>query len=186
MSILTTEPNNYELRNALSDITTNYTGKRAGDQVRLIEDLRQQYQHSISLVGEAVPGQPETFRYNCIQHVLGLINPPAEIIKIANDYAAIFPSPEFMQYLIEHMLVELAQRKDGCVIVYSDGQGIKHAGKSEGELVVSKWGLCHLWRHRIYEVPITYGSDVRFFESIAREESVQWFLKYASEKLNRP
>lgn len=184
MSILTTEPNNHELRDALAYITTTYIGKRAGDQLHLIADLRQKHQHSISIVREAVPGQRETIRYNCIQHALDLVNPPAEIIKIANDHADVFPSPEFMQYLIRHVLVELAQRKDGCLIIYSDAQGVKHAGKIEGELVVSKWGLCHLWRHCVYEVPITYGDDVKFFESIAREASIQWFLKYAGEKLN--
>ena len=183
MSVVVEEKNNEALRKALSEITTQHIRKQAHEQIHLIEGLREQYGHSISLVQQALPGRPETGQFTCYQYAFNLVDAPPEVVRIASDHQKIYPNPAFVQYLIDQVLTELPAPKDGCVIVYSDGQGIKHAGKMQGQMVVSKWGTAHLWRHQIYEVPITYGSDVRFFEAIQAEQSVQAFLRYAEREL---
>jgi hypothetical protein len=185
MSVLVDERNDEALRKALSEITTQHIRKQAHEQIRLIEVLREKYGHAISLVQEAIPGQPETGQFTCYQYAFNLVDAPPEVIRIASDHQKIYPSSVFVQFLIDHVLDELSAPKDGCVIVYSDGQEIKHAGKMRGQMVVSKWGTAHLWQHRIYEVPITYGSSVRFFEAIQAERSIQAFLRYAEIELGQ-
>lgn len=183
MSVVVEEKNNEALRKALSEITTRHIRRQAHEQIRLIEGLGEKCGHAISLVQEAIPGRPETGQFTCYQYAFNLVDAPPEVIRIASCHSKIYPSPVFVQFLIDHVLDGLPAPKDGCVIVYSDGQEIKHAGKMQGQMVVSKWGTAHLWRHRVYEVPITYGSDVRFFEAIQAEQSVQAFLRYAEREL---
>ena len=182
MSIMVEEKNDEVLRKALSEITTKHVRKQAHAQIPLIEGLRERYGHSISLVQQALPGRPETGQFTCYQYAFNLVDAPPEVVRIASTHQEIYPSPAFVQYLIDHVLIELPAPKDGCVIVYSDDQIIKHAGRMQGQMVVSKWGTAHLWRHRIYEVPITYGSDVRFFEAIQAAQSAQAFIRYAERE----
>ena len=183
MSVVAGENNNEALRKALSEITTRYVRQQAHEQIRLIEGLRKQYEHSILLVQQAIRGRPETGQFTCYQYAFNLVDPPPEVVRIASAHENIYPSSAFVQYLIDHTLTELPAPKDRCVLVYSNGQEIKHAGKMQEQMVTSKWGTAHLWRHRIYEVPITYGNDVRFFDAIQAEESAQTFLRYAEREL---
>jgi hypothetical protein len=45
--------------------------------------------------------------------------------------------------------------------------------------VRSKWGMVHLWRHVLQEVPAGYGDRVRFFQRLPAERCVELFLEYA-------
>ena len=177
------EPNNEELRRKLSEIVATFTRRQVGEQIPRIAELKKTYRHSISLVREAVAGRPETFKYNCVQYAPGLVNPPREVVQVARRYEHIFPSPNFMAHLASSHLLELPEPQDGSIIVYWEDEEVRHAGKVEAPLVISKWGEFHLWRHRIYEVPITYGSIVRFFEAINAEDATRLFLEYVEKEL---
>jgi hypothetical protein len=69
------------------------------------------------------------------------------------------------------------------VVVYFAAGWPIHAAVIDGNTLVSKWGLAHLWRHGIAEVPEGYGQTIRAFRSITRDEALEAFLKFAAIKL---
>ena len=79
--------------------------------------------------------------------------------------------------------IDSKEVEDGDVVVYSDDGVVKHAGRVQDGMIVSKWGTAHLWWHRLYEVPLRYGSTVKFFKALASTDSELAFLHYAEEKL---
>ena len=181
------EDNNPVLRQNLDTITTDYIGDRVGEQLQLMAAVGREHPHAISLISEARPSQPEKSRFTCFQYTFELTDPPPEIVRIATLYGHVYPSAEFVQFLIDNYLTEIraGEVHDGDVVLYLANGRIKHAGKADGGFVVSKWGTAHLWKHRLFEVPLAYGSQVRFFRPIAREDSVSAFIDYAEDRLGK-
>jgi len=179
------ELNDPALRAALDEITSQFTGDDVGRQIALIRDLGAQYSHSITPAAEAVPSDPSTFRYTCFQHAFELIDPPLAVVDIATLYPAVYPSAEFVEYLIAQHLTEVRveDTHDADLVVYWADAGIRHAGKVRERLIFSKWGTAHMWSHGLFQVPASYGNTVRFFLPISRDESVEAFLAFAESKL---
>jgi hypothetical protein len=116
-------------------------------------------------------------------HSLDLIEDP-EYIAIAEAAPRdIFASPRFVQRLIENgHLVEIPNAQSGALVIYFDNGIVKHIGRLVGEVrVESKWGVGHLYRHGLFEVPSTYGSHVGFFRAIDREFALDQYVEYARE-----
>jgi hypothetical protein len=180
-----TEPNDDELRSALDRITETHIGEAVGAQRQLVGELASSPGHSISMVREAVCDDQSTFKYTCFQYAFGLVDPPQAIVDIATLHQNIYPNGEFVEHLIASWLEEIDPRdaNDDDVVVYSDGGMPTHAGKVRGGMIESKWGTAHLWRHRLFEVPLRYGSTVRFFKAIEASDCQLAFFKYAEAKL---
>ena len=199
--MLPNSSNNQELRKAVSRITKRYgplperehlTDRERLSKVHLqvpeIERLRRSYRHSISLVRQVVPDDVETWKYCCYEYTFDLIDPHRQDIR---DWIGkrVSVDSTFARYLVQNHLLEQDSSKPGCVIVYYSGvEQIEHVGKViEEGLVESKWGCQgHLWKHGRYEVPESYGGNVRYFSSIAAEESSRAFAAYVSLQQKRP
>jgi len=147
----------------------------------MIAELGLRLPHSIALVAKAIPGDAATYSYTCFQHAFELTEPPQLIVDIATLWPHVYPNSKFVAYLIEHYLEEVGsdEIRDRDVVVYFNGGVARHAGRVQGERVVSKWGTAHLWRHALYEVPSAYGNEVRFFRPLCREDSQQAFVRFA-------
>jgi hypothetical protein len=171
----------------LSQITQEFIGERVGEQITAIDALRARTPHSIRLVSAAVPGDRATFGFTCFQYAFALVDPPPAIVTIATLYPHVFPSREFVEFLIRNALVEVTEDlvQDGDSIVYADQGIIRHAGVMKRGRVQSKWGTAHLWEHGVLEVPVEYGSELRFFRPISTGEAQFAFLVYAEELLGR-
>ena len=175
---------NAEFRRELQRIVDTYKGDDVGKQIPLIAELARVYPHSVKLKQEAVPGDPLTFRYTCFQYAFELIESPV-VKAIARRHEEIFPSPEYVTFLIDSgVLIEILHEDtfQGGTIVYFYRGKPAHAGKIRSGRVISKWGLMHLWEHGIDEVPAKYGNVWRFFAKIPRELAVESFVKYAGSK----
>ena len=91
----------------------------------------------------------------------------------------------FLNYLIDEGALLLDS--SGNLLTYSNELKITHIGKIDilGR-VISKWGIGHLYEHAIYEVPISYGDQVRRY-SLIENISIFWYfeayLKNRYEKL---
>jgi hypothetical protein len=80
--------------------------------------------------------------------------------------------------------VTVADARDGDLVFYFGDDGrFKHAGvcRDNGQ-VVSKWGIGHLHRHRLFEVPESYGTKVRFFTKLLYEEAFEHFMEFAEDE----
>ena len=159
------EHHNPELRARLDAITSAFVCDSVGQQIPAIAALLPQFDHDIRLDTEAVPTDRRSWKYTCFQHAFDLVDPPRVIVKIANLDHGIYPNAEFVTYLGRNVLraVRPDQVVEGDVVVYSSSDVPKHAGKCRSARVVSKWGQMHLWRHRLFEVPLRYGSTVQFY-----------------------
>ena len=184
-NISASESESVELRRRLDEIVRNNINEDVGKQIQLVAELGGTHPHCIRIVTEAVQHDPGTFMFTCFQHAFDLVD-SQQIADIASTYPKVFPNSEYVRYLIDNVLVptELASAQDGDIIVYSQAEQIRHAGKMEGGLVVSKWGLMHLWAHRIYELPLQYGSEVRYFRRTSKAICIDAFVKYAIPRIS--
>ena len=176
------ETESLELRARLNEITDRYIAEEIGRQIELVAELAKLYPHSVRIIGEAVPGEPETFQFTCFQHAFDLVG-SRQVAEVARIYVKVYPNSEFVQYLIDYHLNEVGRSaiEDGDLIVYAQDAQIKHVGKIIGNRVLSKWGLGHLWSHGTFEVPAKYGSLIRYFRRIPRQTCIQAFAVYAKK-----
>jgi len=184
MSRIINNAQNRRLRAELQRITDSYIGDEAEKQIRLVADLSVRYPHSIQLLGKAIPGQPDTFRFNCHECTFDL-RASEEVRRIAMGYSEIFPNRDYVAWLIDNVLREVSESEaqGGDFVVYFSNDDVTHSGLWRDGKVHSKWGLSHLWEHAIDEVPASYGDRVRFFRNIKRDQCVAGFVTYAETKI---
>jgi hypothetical protein len=168
--------NDKGLREALDRITK----RPRADQPDLLATLAQTHAHDIRLIKFGDQASP----YTCIQHALGLEDPPNTVRRIANLYPddRLYLSPEFVGYLVDHKLTEtsLDEVTSGDVLIYwITNNVVKHLGLVEGPRVLSKWGNGNLWNHAPLEVPQDYGDMVRAYRPIPVEDAIDAFFSYA-------
>lgn len=166
-----------DLRSELFKITEN--GKPESHQ-SLIENLKLRYAHSIILMKSEI----SIDRYTCILFVFN-ISFDEEYIALAQKCPnTIFANTDFLRFLINHnYLIESNDNQKGNLIVYFEKDAIKHIGKIVNrDLVISKWGTGHLYQHNTFEVPESYGREVKYFLPLKREEVLNYFVEFA--KLN--
>ena len=174
---------NSELRQRLSDITE----REPAHHERLMRKLQGRHPHLITLIAVAPnPGRsPEQYTY--FMYAFDMIQEPTvqRIMQWRNPRTLrcdVYPGADFVRHLIgANLLVEIActEYEDGDVVIYYTETIPTHAGKMKGPRVISKWGLGHLWEHGLYEVPSTFGDDVRFFTRLTRRAAVLAFVEFA-------
>ena len=187
MFSLGVENDNRDLRAALDEITCRFADDSLGQQIPAVAALRSQFGHDITLEREAVPSDVQSWKYTCFQHAFELVDPPRLIVNIAKFNHDIYPRAEFVAWLESTVLntVSPQQATDDDVVLYLLAGVTKHVGRCQSGRVVSKWGLGHLWRHRLFEVPLRYGSTVRFYRPLSRARSIEAFIEWAESKLGR-
>ncbi len=86
-------------------------------------------------------------------------------------WGPIFPGSRFVRALVEkgclrEKVTPASDAADGDILIYYRNGNPEHAGKWKDNRVVSKWGSgpTHIWDHNVYEVPESYGDEVRVFE----------------------
>jgi hypothetical protein len=164
------------LRQRLHEITEN--GNPSSHQ-KLIGDLRERHSHTITALE-----LDAKYGFNCVMHALDIIDHP-EYVRLA--FACphdVYAGAGFVNFLIDHgYLSEKATPAPGLLAVYFDGGKFKHVGLLLSETrLESKWGIGHLYEHELFEVPISYGNDVRYFTTLSPEEAVTAFSDFAESK----
>jgi hypothetical protein len=117
--------------------------------------------------------------FNCFRHALGLRDLPEWVYnacQCATPQTGV--KSDFIRTLIGGVLVE--RRPDsiceGDLVLYFDQEEVRHAGLVHTDhQVVSKWGSGHLWLHGLFEVPSAYGSEVRFYTPLDKEDALELF-----------
>jgi hypothetical protein len=123
-------------------------------------------------------------RFTCVMYALDIVQPPPVIVELACWDC--YPSPGFLGHLIaERVIAEVAPSAttSGDLVVYSLRRKIEHVGLVDDDQVLSKWGVGHLWRHPLFEVPSNYGSSIRHFRPVPREVVVGAFLRFARQEI---
>jgi hypothetical protein len=171
------------LREALDRIS-HYRGAEVDRQISEVERLRTQFGHSITLCQAVSDASPGAGQFTCFMHALEISAPPQVVLKILERFDTVYFGSEFVDQLVQKgLLVELAKQEDDDILIYFRDGWPRHAGKTKGEMVISKWGLGHVWRHGVFEVPASYGSEVRVFQRVDGATAANWFFQYATAKL---
>ena len=127
-----------------------------------INSLSNDYSHSI--VKQGNPNDMDTTT-DCFIYVFKqkIPNSLMEIIhKISENSQENLKN--CIQELLESGFIELHDIKstDDTVIVYFDNSIVKHFGKIVNGEIISKWGKGLIWKHPVFEVPISYGNIVKY------------------------
>ncbi len=122
-------------------------------------------------------------QYKCLMHVLDFTGKP-EYVDIASRIH-LYAGTDFAHWLFERgHLVEVSQTevKEGDFVFYCSEGNFKHVGLwQSGDRVLSKWGKGHLYDHEIFEVPMSYGAEVRFYNRLPYEEAFDLFKQFVEE-----
>ena len=126
---------------------------------------------------------PPIKQYTCLMHVLDFTDKP-EFISIAK-VVHIHAGPGFAHWLIEggHLVdVSQTEAQEGDLIFYFSEDSFEHAGLlCPGDRVRSKWGLGHLYDHKILEVPMSYGTEMKFYKRLRYEEAFGFFKQFVEK-----
>lgn len=119
--------------------------------------------------------------YDCFTFALDLIDSeeriavrdfaPRKIGPIQRPgIADVLPGPNFIHYLQLQERPSFSMCPDYDLAIYLDRFGkIKHIGKVFKGNIVSKWGMKgYLWQHGIWEVPNSYGINVKFYSQLSK------------------
>lgn len=166
------------LRQKLDELTQCHNLER---QLIVMDDLRKEFNHHIKLL-KRINGDSET-KYNCFMYALNV----SQARKIRNalqlNEDASFGT-KFIHGLINNRI--LSPNKSGTVIIYFKHNKPIHAGKFSHttKRVKSKWGIGHLWKHDIFEVPYLYGNLFKFYDPVDPQIIIKEFQEYIIKEQN--
>lgn len=94
---------------------------------------------------------------------------------------SVHPNTHFLKFLKDRtILLPVDRLSAGLVVTYSNAKGIRHVARAISKsMAESKWGLGHLYRHALMEVPSSYGSKLSYFTSPDAAAVVGEFVQFA-------
>ncbi len=163
---------NSPFRNRLQQIT------QTTDDWTVMIALGPEHPHSIREVHPAATG-----RYNCFAFALGL-HQSTKYLAVAAHSPTAFANSAFVLHLIREGLVrptDCTSSGEKLILYLFDGTP-KHAGLLTGRRVTSKWGDGKFFEHEVYEVPVSYGSEIQCYVLPPRSQIESEFLSYAARQ----
>ena len=169
--------NQAKLRDLLQKITHDAT---IAMHSFCIEELRASFGHSISVLTRERGNRA----YNCVMYALGIESNFEYLAMSTHCPVDVHASTDFLHFLYESgALIEQHNYEEGCLVVYSHEGRFRHIGRVVGGgLVHSKWGIGNLYEHQPFEVPASYGIEIRVFDELETEDVLNAFYQYAQIK----
>lgn len=144
----------------------------------ILEKLSKDYANSIDVLNSPYPLNC----YTCLMHVCQFIENENYAICAMRD---VYAGSDFAHWLINREGFSekpLADAAPGDFIFYFHNGEFKHAGiLSDKEQVISKWGIGQLYQHNIWELPSSYGNEIRIFTPLSENEAYYLFTLFAEE-----
>lgn len=168
------------LRQKLDEITNE---DDVNKHVQLLRELSEESENTIQVLRSA----HQVSRYTCMVYIFDFVEDEYyESIATYFQIIQVIAGTEFVTYLIDKeglTEISLNQIEGDDIVIYSKDGNITHGGKiTEDKRVNSKWGIGNLYNHEVLEVPLKYGSDIRYFKTIDKEIAMDYFVEYAKEK----
>jgi len=148
----------------------------------LIKQLRASIEHTIVVLesGTAID------QYTCAVYAFHLVGDPTYLSIASYGLGRTFAGKEFIAFLLSNNFLALRGSEEisqGDLVTYFENEDFRHVGRiANSERVVSKWGAGWLYEHGLWEVPVGYGHEVRYYAGPNKERSFDLFLKYAESK----
>ncbi len=119
-------------------------------------------------------------------HAFHLVEDKTYLEIAGHGLGKTYAGPEFINFLLRNSA--LAAREPELVItgdriIYFDKGQFRHVGRVIAHnRILSKWGTGNLYQHAVWEVPASYGDDVRYYIGPGEHASFELFLSYAESK----
>ena len=168
--------NDMTIRETLTDITgvgDRDKSRRWHDPLRFQSEVMPLLPGEIEVI-ELPPGR--RYQFNCFAFALGLRG-----ISTENPFKDGFIYSPFVEKLITDGKLTKGTRpsKDGDIVLYRNMGTLKHAGRmSDTDMVISKWSGGPLLKHPLLYVPVQYGDEIEYYESLREDDARQLFAKY--------
>ena len=123
-------------------------------------------------------------RFTCLVHALDFTEKPAYLKVASMRGINVFAGKDFAVWLLNTnsltVLISPSAAERSIVIYFDDAGSFAHIGivTSSGR-VQSKWGTLGLYEHGLYEVPLEYGSNVKYFAQLAYVDGIRLFHQFA-------
>jgi hypothetical protein len=148
------------------------TGTLIGEHATKVDVLRGEHLHTVVL--RQAPDD-----LTCLPYAFELTNNPIYRAIAADFDCEVFAGPKFMEWLLNNRLCEVSGRAPGVLALYFSDKIWRHAGfVISTDRITSKWGTFPVYDHHLWEVPISYGNELRFFKRPAPKDSLSLFLDY--------
>lgn len=169
------------LRGSLDEL--EFRGINAFEHIEAVAELKNEFHHSIKSF--ASRGWLPT--YTCLVYAMGFNGDAtySAAMKKASPKEP-FAGKDFFDWLVanKHLIqIEEGSELAGDLIVYFNSHNeFKHIGiLSDKRRVKSKWGELGLYDHEVFEVPASYGDDIKYFESIQYDVAIAAFKLFVVE-----
>lgn len=144
--------------------------------------LKEEIQHTVLVLKSEHPIE----RYTCIVHAFDFVENEFYLSIASFGLGRVFAGPEFVEYMLCNNCLQEKTKSDvaeGDYVIYFKEEQVKHIGLAKPNLrVVSKWGVGQLVEHELYQVPLQYGDNIKYFEPLSKNEALDLFIKYAETK----
>ncbi|MBI2340369.1 MAG: hypothetical protein HYU99_08410 [Deltaproteobacteria bacterium] len=98
-----------------------------------------------------------------------------------------FANSNFVKFLLKHSVIYSTDSvSTGDVIIYCDKEGQpKHAGivSNLSDTIRSKWGTLSIFEHEKWQVPESYGAQVKYYKPLALEIVEEKFFQWVEKQI---
>lgn len=132
---------------------------------KILEALMKKYPHRIKIISDylTVDYRKDCFLF-AFQDVIpeGLMNKMEVLLD-----KELVTIEQVAEDLIDNGAIKWhdgRQEEDRVIIYFKDDKPV-HFGINDPAadgMVISKWGIAHVWRHPVFEAPISYGDKVKY------------------------
>ena len=164
------------LRTLLEQVSNHTTPEENIRQVALLAKI---HVHTIT----PLPSKHALQSYTCLVHALDFTGKRAYLDIAEKHPFDVFAGAQFAEWLLHSKVLEevdLANAAIGDLVwYYPSGISFKNVGLWQGDMrVESKWGDLGLFEHPLWEVPASYGTELRIFKSLPYGIAIQHFLDF--------
>jgi hypothetical protein len=142
--------------------------------------LATEFGHSIRPLASVV----DLRRYTCLVYALKFHGKQDYENMAGLPFSRVFAGKDFAHWLLDlGYLEKIDQAKQGAFVIYFDEYNeFVHIGVVQGDgRIISKWGDQGLFNHEIFEVPLSYGNNVSYFNPIDYPVGIELFIEFAKE-----
>jgi len=163
-----------QFRQKLEEATNKSHPREHGKNV---DELRDIYPHNIVCISNPLSTDNLMPRiYNptedCFIYVFKDILSPEMLKSFLDAYERNEKLDSRIEYrLISEGFIDLhkGQNENDIVIVYFNNSNPAHFAKIANNIITSKWGRGNVWRHGLWEVPLSYGDEVMYSNGRIKE-----------------
>jgi hypothetical protein len=166
------------LRERLCEMTL----KPIAEQAAMLERLRGEFAHTIEILDSDHPIEG----YTCAVHAFQLVGNTVYDDIRHSGLGKTFAGKDFVEFAIkEQLLTECGAEEavEGDLVIYLLDGCFGHVGlMQDDQRILSKWGTGYLCEHSLWEIPCSYGLEVRFFRGASAGDCFDIFVEYTKTR----